>query len=321
MPTSTQTTGVASLDTALLATGFRWSLVPDFKVADITSKLQHRRDEGENKAAVKRYYNKLKAGSVPPPICVTRDGVIVFGNHRKASAILAGWETLPAIVIDVDGNGADEHTSDQLRSIAFAENSPHGVPYSAADRAEAAKHLLALGFTNRSIQAELGLSGSQVTGLKREVDTAKHFEALGLSDKDFKVSTVRAFAGPDAAALNNEPFKQLVTLTRDANLTTTEINAFAKQTKDAGSDADALVLLNTVRAGQDMQERIAQVAAGGQVRPTPLKKLKGLLTQIDTLCGGNHKVFMDHGDVDQVQDTIDLLDRVVGCLSGIRDVQ
>lgn len=324
MPTPTiTTTGDEHIDTALTATGFRWSLKPDFKIIDVVAKLQHRRDEGLNAGAVRRYVNKLKAGSIPPPICVTRDGVLIFGNHRLDSAEKANWETLPAIVIEVDGNGADENVQNQLRSVAYAENAKHGVPYSSADRAEAAKHLIALGYTNAHIQAELGLSGPTVSNIKRDVLIAERFAKLGLSTKGVSISMLRALAGPDTLALNDEPFREIVALAKAAGLKGSEISALAKEAKAAGSDVAALALVDARRQDKGMTERIAQTSLGGAPRPTPVGKLKGVLKQVNGLCDAtfNPAVYREHGDQDAVTDLMGQLNQAITCLTGILSVQ
>ena len=273
------------MDTALAATGYRWEVEEDFKVADVVGHLQHRLDDKENKATVKRYSNMLKAGTFGNPICVTRDGVLIYGNHRVGSAKQVGQETYPAIVIDIDGQGADIHVTRQLLSVAYAENVDHGLPYTPGDRMKAAQDLLELGYTNRHVQAELGLSPAQVSGAKRQAEAEKRLETLGLTDeaKGIQAGVKRAFAGPDARALNDEPFKQLVELTKEAKLTGAEINNFAKEAKAAGSDVDALSVLNEAR--RDLGQRISEVTAGGSTRPTPIGKLKGALKQVTSLCG------------------------------------
>ena len=317
-PTPT-TTGNPAIDTALAATGYRWSIDQNFPLATITSQLQHRHDANLNKGAVRRYANMLKAGSTPPLICTTRDGRLVFGNHRTAAADQAGWTHLPAIVIDVDGIGADPHMEDQLLTIAVEENAPHGVPYNNQDRRDRAASLLNLGYTNRAVQATLGLTASQVSGIKREVTAEQRLATLGIAHEDVPRVMRRAFAGPDASALNNDPFRELVELAKEANLTQSDINGLAKEAREAGSDADALVVLNTAR--RDLGQQIAEHALGGSTRPTPVGKLRGLLRQLSTLCAdpGAPNVFVDHS-VD-APETVSMLDDAIACLASVRVVQ
>ncbi|HEY9377832.1 MAG TPA: ParB/RepB/Spo0J family partition protein [Jiangellaceae bacterium] len=322
MPASTTpvTTGDPGLDTALTATGYRWSIDQRFPLANITSRLQHRHGADLSKAAVRRYANMLKAGSTPPLICVTRDGRLVYGNHRVASAELAGWTELPAIVIDVDGIGADPHMEDQLLSVAVAENAPHGVPYNNQDRRDRAASLLNLGYTHRSVCAILGLTGAQVSGIKREVDAEQRLTTLGLDAEELPRVMRRALAGPDARALNNEPFKALAELAKDANLTQAEINGAAKEARDAGSDADALVAIHGLRK-KSYATQIAEHALGGSTRPTPVGKLRGVLRQLSTLCADANApdIYIDH--TADAAETVAMLDAAIACLGAVRGVQ
>ena len=274
MPTTTTppTTGIPGLDLAIAATGFRWTVDPAYPLASIVDKIQHRHDDKLNAQAVKRYRNMVKAGSPCPPVGVTHDGVQLFGIHRAASYIAEGRETIPAVVLDVDGINADEFVRNSLLSIATRENAPHGVPYTGADRNERAATLLNLGYTNAKVQAELGLSASQVSGIKRELDADQRFASLGIDPTGLPRNVKRALAGPDAKALNTEPFRQLVDLTRDATLMPAEINAVAAEARAGGSDADAVSHIQAVRS--DKADTIVQVAStGAAVRPSPVGKL------------------------------------------------
>jgi ParB-like chromosome segregation protein Spo0J len=324
MPTTTTppTTTIPALDLAITATGFRWRVEQAFSLDQITGKIQHRHDDKLNAGAVRRYRMMAKAGSNCPPIGVTRDGYVLFGNHRIAAYQAEGRETIPAVVIDVDGAEADtnEFLRNSLLSIATRENAPHGVPYSGTDRSERAKTLLNLGYTNARVQAELGLSASSVSGLKREVDADQRFVTLGLDETGIPTTVKRALAGPDAKALNTEPFRELVDLAREATLTPQEVNAIAKEAKDTGSDVAALRHVEQVR--RDMADRITSVAStGSAVRPTPVGKLRGALRGVTSLCeaGVSPSIYRDH--TDNAAETKAMVEQAIKCLTGILAVQ
>jgi hypothetical protein len=274
-------TGVAGLDVAIIATGFRWRAEPKFNLASVKGKIQHRHSDKEDPRTVRRYAAMFKAGSVPPPIGVTRDDYVIWGNHRIAGAELAGWGELPATVIDVDYAGADEHLTNQLLSLSVAENAPHGVPYNNDDRHDRARTLLELGYTTATIQRALGLTPAQISGIRREAEGVKRLEALGMPTFD-KQNLRQAFASPAVKALNDDPFKALAVLAKDAGLKSGEIEELARSMKATGADADALVLVQNVR--DDQQQRIAEVATGGVQRPTPVGKLITALKAVITLC-------------------------------------
>ena len=316
---ATPLTGRPDLDTAITATGFRASLDPSFRVADIKGHLQHRHDPALNAQARRRYTNMFKAGSTPPPVGVTRDGRVIWGNHRIGGAQDAGWETIPAVVLDIDADGATEHVRDQLLSLAVQENAPHGVPYNNQDRIDRAGSLLNLGFTHRSIQATLGLTAAQVSGVKREMDALQRLNALGLEEKEFSRGVLRSFSNPSARALNDLPFKELVDITAAAGLTGDEVQELSKEAKAAGSDSDAMVVLKGFRS--DNAGRIAEVAQGGVQRPTPVGKLKSALKAVLSLCEGKATpvTYRDHSS--GVVLTATMLEDSIRCLQGILDIQ
>lgn len=316
--TVTSLTGRSDLDTAITATGFRASLDPSFRAAEIQGNLQHRHDATLSGSAVRRYANMYKAGSDAPPIGVTRDGIVVWGNHRIAAAKAAGWETIAAVVIDIDAQGATEHVRDQLLSLAVQENAPNGVPYNNQDRIDRAGSLLNLGFTHRSIQAQLGLTAAQVSGVKREQDAKMRLVSLGLNE-DYSRGVLRALSSPAARGLNDLPFKELVAITTAADLTSDEIKELAKSAKEAGSDAEAMAAMEGFR--QDNVVRIAGVRQGGTPRPTPVGRLRGVLKGVLGLC--DNKVtpvtYRDHSD--GVAQTAAMLEDAIRCLQGIFDIQ
>ena len=126
----------------------------------------------------------------------------------------------------------DAFTRIQLITLAVAENAPHGLSYSSADRIDRAADLLVGGYTNTSVSGMLGLSPQQVSGIKREVDARARLDSLGIEEpKRMSATTLRALAGPDARALNSGPFKELVDLADDAKFTGTEVNALAKEAR------------------------------------------------------------------------------------------
>src|SRR5436305_13000707 len=101
-------TGIPGLDNAIVMSGFRTEFDPKYPLVDVREHLQHRHSPITDRKAVRRYTAMFKAGSSGPPSGITRDGLVVWGNHRLESAEQAGWQHVPAIVFDVDGIGADE---------------------------------------------------------------------------------------------------------------------------------------------------------------------------------------------------------------------
>jgi hypothetical protein len=318
MPTQAPpTTGVANLDLAITATGFRISLNLQFDLTTIQGRIQHRHSDKLDGQAVRRYATMYKAGSVPPPIGVTRDGYVIWGNHRIEAALAAGFQFIPAIVVDVDGKGADEHLTWQLLSMSVAENAIHGVPYSGDDRHDRCRTLLNLGYTTPTIQRSLGLTAAQISGIRKEQEAELRLTSLGLPT--FGKQNLRlAFASPAARALNDGPFSALATLANDAGLSSAEINDLAKSMKATGTDVDAMVLVDQVRV--DAAQRIAEVAVGGVQRPTPVVKMTTALKAVINLCStSSPTVFIDR--TAKAGETQAMLADAIHCLESLAAVQ
>lgn len=309
------------LDNAITATGLQWRRGK--RSVGFSSHLQHRHADVLDAKTVKRYEQMAKAGSNAPEVICTEDDMLVAGNHRDAGYIAAGRADIDAIILNVQGVGADEHTHIQLLTIAVAENAPHGLPYSSKDRMDRAADLVKAGYNNTSVQAMLGLSPSQVSGVKREVDARARLDTLGITEpKHMAQTTVRALAGPDARALNSGPFKALVELADDAKFTGSDVNALAKEARDAaaaGSDADAAKVIADRRT--DLSQHISQIALGGRTTPTPVGRLKGATKAVAALCDGSTapQTYRDHGPT--AVETVVAVAAAIKCLEGILAAQ
>lgn len=320
--TGNPVTGNPMLDSAIIASGIRWRRAK-LQLVDVLQHLQHRHADVLDKRTVTRYTNMAKAGNNAPEVIVTRDGVLAAGNHRFEGYSQAGRTEIDSIELDVDGIGADDHTMGQLISIAVAENAPHGLPYSTKDRQDRAADLVGVGYNNTAIQAMLGLSPSQVSGIKREVEAKARLDSLGIEEpKRMAQATLRALAGPDARALNSGPFKDLVDLADDARMTSTEVNALAKEAREAaaaGGDADAVKVLADRR--NDLAQHISQIATGGQSRPTPAGKLASATKAVGALCDGHTtaKTYRDHSD--KAVETVVAVASAIKCLENILAAQ
>ena len=316
------TTGREDLDTALNATGYRWYL-DEQELGDIVGKIQHRATDKLNAAQVNAYANQAKAGSTPPPICVTKDGYVVYGNHRVAAAIKAGWARLPAVVIDVPGAGyeADQARTDAFVEVAAIENQPNGVPLDPASRKMDALAMIRNGRDTKAIQFKLGLSSSQISGIRREFEATERLVKIGVDTDSLDVSdsVLRSFSGKDASALNAEPFKALVSLADDADLLAKEVNAIAGDAREADSDEGAMKVISDAR--DEMSTRIAEKKMGGSVRPTPVNQMRGLLVQVDKLCTKHDDTLMFKDHSDGASAFCELLDDTIECLTSIRKVQ
>ena len=315
-----------TLTTAIVATGIRTERVEQYPLAGIKGHLQvrHAQTEGEdnlNKAKVAEYRNKFKAGSTCPPIAVTKDGILIWGNHRVGGALAAEWADLPAIVFNVDGADPDAHTEAVLKTLSGRENAEHGLPLSTRDREMIVRKEIELGTSSGVIQTAYGMTGSQVSSLKREIDAETRLGDLGLWSlvKGHDRAFIRAFSGPAARTLTNEPFKALVNLAADAALGAKDINALAGAARDTGTEDGALEVIEARR--NELANEIASIAVTGAAeRPSPLTRLRKAVNECAGLCEkAQPSAYRDY-TVDAAT-TKAQIEKAVGCLQAILAVQ
>lgn len=315
-----------ALSTAITATGIRTERVENYPLDGIKGHLQVRHFLGDEvgsnlvKGKVAEYKAKFKAGSICPPIAVTRDGILIWGNHRVGAAKAADRDDIPAIVFNVDGADPDEHLEAVLMTLSGRENTEHGLPLTTTDRKVMVRKEIELGTSSGSIQAWYGMSPSQISGLKREVDAHKRLADLGVTTlvKDREVAVIRAFSGPDARNLTNEPFKALVALAAEADLKAKDINEVAANAKETGTEDGAIAVITAKR--DDLKAQIAEIAIAGALRPSPLTRLRKVVREVAGLCErGDASVYRDY--TSDAAATKTLIVSAIGCLQAILEVQ
>lgn len=314
------------LATAIAASGIRVETVDEYPLNSIKGALQVRADQTDsdahlNAGKVSEYKAKFLAGTTPPPIGVTRDGILIFGNHRVGAARDAGRADLPAMVFDVDGVDPDEHTRSLLTTFSGRENASHGLPLSPKDKDLVIRREVALGTTNGTIQAIYGVSAGRLSGLKREIEAEKRLSDLGISRRaqGRDRSVIRALSGPSARAITNQPFKDLVDLVVDADLKVAEINEIAAAARAAGTEDGAIKVIADKRA--ELAKQIQEVEASGQrERPTPLTRLRKAVAEVNGLCEKfEPSHYRDYtGDVEETKSAIRA---AVSCLNNILAAQ
>lgn len=317
-----------ALRDAIVASGIRYEQVDNYPLTGIKAHLQvrHNTDASGNtkydSVKITEYKAKYKSGNVPPHIGVTRDGVLVWGNHRSEAARKAEMADIPAWVLNIDGVDPDDHTLALLMQFSGRENAGHGLPLTGKDKELIIRQELSLGTTSGVIQQTYGWTAAQVSGLKREMDAEKRLSDLGvlsaLQAARKEKSIIRAFSGPNTRALTNAPYKNLVELTIDAGLTAKDINQIAETAKAAGTEDGAIAVVAAKR--KELDRQIAEIATGGTLRPTPISRLRKVVTEVAGLCDKfDPATYRDH-TVD-AEATKESINAAIGCLIAIRDAQ
>ncbi|MFJ6659016.1 ParB N-terminal domain-containing protein [Streptomyces sp. NPDC091377] len=142
----------------------------------------------------KKYTEQLAESESPlPPILVNRRTMqVVDGVHRVLAAILRGWETIPALLVDVSRNDAF--------LLAVESNTQHGLPLSQADRRAAAARLITSHphMSDRAIARVSGLGAKSVAAIRRSTVSESQLNAR--VGRDGRVRPVDRAAGRQRAA-------------------------------------------------------------------------------------------------------------------------
>jgi len=315
------------LKTAIVATGIRHELNENYSLAMLKGALQVRHDQtGEgtaklNHTKVVEYRNKFQAGSMCPPIGVTRDGYLVWGNHRVGGAEAAELLDLPAIVLNVDGAEPDLHTTLMLKGLSAEENSTHGLGLTPKDKEMHVRDEIKSGSSNKAIQRKYGWSAAQVSSLRRQMEAEERLNDLGVwttvADRDRAL--LRAFSGEAARHLTNEPFKALVHLAADAKLAAKDVNVLAEAARGTGTELGAIEAIAAKRV--ELDQRIASVASSGEPeKPTPVTRLRKAVNEAAGLCDkAPASAYRDY-TVDSAT-TKEQIAKAIECLQAILAVQ
>lgn len=212
------------------------------------------------KANVDRYAAAMAAGAIYPPVIVTKDRVRVDGSTRIEAALRLKRHDFPAVVIDVDADSADAAVIQKLQAVGLAMNQTNGQPLDRAELRDGVAALLGAGWTTEVIGRYLGVKPNTIGGIRLELAAQARREGLGISGNGVAAPALRALGR--VVKLNDEPWKLLHDLARDAGLTTGDINRLGKAVQNAGSDAAAVALLTTERS--ERAEQISQHALTGK---------------------------------------------------------
>lgn len=258
------------------ALGFTAKLEPEYPLGRLSKdrRIQFREESNFSpKDAVERFAIMM-GEALPdfPPIVVTKDDWMVDGNTRHDASLRRKLKFFKALVLDVKYNGADQKTADYLHILAATLNSKAGVGLTAKERRMAVARFLAQGFTIHQIAKRVGLGTGTVTQVKREIAAAAKLASVGLSNGAIRGASLRALGDDAILALNDEPYRQLAVLAKEAEMNVAEIRAAAKAAKATGSDTAGLAVLADLR-GQ-FEPRIREVALTGTVKLTDARMLR-----------------------------------------------
>ena len=206
---------------------------------------------------VELYATRIKAGSFPPPLIVTKQGVLIDGNTRRAALLAAGGATgreYACYVVDV--------TSVNRMIQIGAQANEHGLPLSPEEKLAAVRAAVADGIPSVVIEARYGVSKKAIAKLvaqKRFDDKAR---GLGIDPEQVTTRATREIGTIDLDA----PFKETLQLAEDTGMSIPDVKGLIKTMKEHGSEQEQLDVI--VRERESRREQIA-ARAGGAARPRP----------------------------------------------------
>lgn len=264
------------------------------------------------KQMVERFAAQMRGGAVFPPIVVTADGWLVDGNTRYAARVKRREMLHPAYVLDVSWEDADAHTQHMLFALAATLNSHGGKQLDADEQRAAARQLIELGWRNEQVARTIGVPVAKLATIKRQLQAEKRMREIGVDPAAVKTK-LNVLGDTAALALNGDPYKAVVDLAADANLSQPEIKVLVRAAKDTGSDTKALELLSQQR--ETFAGRITEHRLTGKGKPSGANMLLQHLGFITKYQGREKELRQTNPDAvesfkEQLSRAITVLERV-----------
>jgi hypothetical protein len=243
--------------------------VPEYEIAKLKDRVQIREERHvAPKANVMEYAERMK-NEPTEAILVTADGYTVDGNTRIAAAKKIKRQFLPAYVLEVNYDEADQKTKDRVEILAARANR-HGTPLDKREKRKAVRGCITQGWKTDMIGYYIGVTPSAVTQVKNEIAAEDKMKKIGMSENGLSGASLRALG--QIAEVNDKPFEEIAKLASDAGLNAGEIKALGKQVREAGADKTALDLIKAERVARE--ESIQELKLTGSSSPPPARKLK-----------------------------------------------
>jgi hypothetical protein len=218
----------------------------------------------------------MRGGAEFPPIVVSSDAYIIDANTRVEAARSIKVPSLPALVITPPFKTSPTDVQNKYKALAATLNQLGGQRLTTAESKDAAVTLIHLGWNTPNISRALGLS-SQIAAKIRKMELARErMTRLGLIPP--KAEYMTTCGQPAMLSLNDEPYRRMVLLIQDANLSHREATEIAVAVGKTGSDQAALDLIATYRA--QMEDRIRAHALTGNGKPSSAAKFRRALGNV-----------------------------------------
>lgn len=263
---------------------------------------------------VNRYANQMGEFEFPPSV-LTKDGVKVDGNTRVAAHAKRGDRYIPALIIPIAWEGADEATQQKFLLLSETLNNMNGLPLDDVERKKMARTMIEMGSSDDEVVGRVGLNLSVVRELREKHKARLRLRSLGVEVDTGHISEVlRAFGKPTSQGLDDTTFSDLAKLATDAGLRSAEIGTLATSLAEQGTEE-----LRRERLTRERQSRTDQITARrtGQVVP---KLAASLRRKLAVLFEHPLTAFVEH-DPGLIQEHTDTLEKAEEILRNIRAAQ
>jgi hypothetical protein len=260
--------------------GFSWELDFEYPTPDPAKRVQIREEKHYiPRDMVMRIAAAMARGDKLPPIVVTSDGYLVDGNTRTQAARHNKYPSIQALILTDSYEGATEKVARRLRLLGAAFNARNGK---GIDREEIRKAVEFIGqdptYDGTRIAALIGVTDATVRSILAEMRARQRADAVGLHLNGSVNATPLRILGQASDKLNDEPFRQLVSLVQDTGMGPGELREVIRQMHDAKSDEGAAAVVGEQRKAR--REQIAEYRASGKSKPPAAAKLRQRLGYI-----------------------------------------
>lgn len=279
-------------------------------------RVQSRIDQNNAPAyQVKLYAHQMTESHFPAPL-VTKDNIPVDGNTRFKAHALRSTRYIECWQLPISWDDADPTTKHKLLLLSLALNAMNGLPLDETERLRYASELIRDNASDEEIVGKTGLAMSKVTSLRDQQRATERLIHLGISVAGLNLpdTTLRAFGKPTAMRLDDDAFKGVVALTKDAGLKSQAISAIATSLNEATSPES-----RRERLARERQALEPQILARqhGQEHPMYTDRLRKTME----LVLANPATAFIEGNGEKAPAYVELLDKFLDRIAEIRDLQ
>jgi hypothetical protein len=264
---------------------------------------------------VRRYAAQMAESHFPPPL-LTSDHIPVDGNTRVKAYALRSQRYIEAWVLPISWDTADPATKHKLLLLSLALNAMNGLPLDEEERLKYAGELIRDGASDEEIVGKTGLVMSKVTSLRDQQKAVDRLNHLGIEVKALKLpdTTLRAFGKPTVMGLDDEMFKNVVDLAKDAGLKSQAIGAIATSVKEAATPES-----RRERVARERKALEPQILARQHGHEHPMYTTR-LRTALELLRSNPATAFVE-GNLEKAAEYVELIDKAIDKLNEIRTLQ